>query len=1277
MSETMMCKATFSEICKIMNHKDGKIHDCIKSIIRLSLLLFPGMMCKDLASVTALESGLLTVDVTDVIDSTICSIKTAFGTKHEDFTTRAQDAQIAHVLIVFAAYFDSIKIYLPDANNAIKLSNKEKLTLTQESIEEYINFLTEQAELAPSSGSFDISEYPLPIPNPVEGFSAFTEYLKSFYEILNSRFLDFVGHLSYIENMPRHKQDRFHATLRNIPVWAVKNYKNQYYELSASFPDFFVWATQKEHEALQHTIDVGFKGISSRFDNIAQEISSSTATRGLSILHNRYVSKISNPVVSHSDMPLGDNDIHLPTIETSFIPQAFKALIYRNNLSLDDPKQWVTRYEIGRFIADTLRSPDLGSKPLLVLGDPGAGKTMLCHMLAAKILYNEYHVIILHLRNLNAESEIYEQINQALSGSLSGLPCTWGDIAYANLNKPILLIFDGYDELLQASGKTHSNYLEKIASFQESMSKESGTIIRAIVTSRIVLIDKAQIPNNSVIIRLEKFDDERIDLWCKIWNQHNSDYFARNHIDPFSVTQSSKALGLATQPLLLLMLALFDSNGNALREHQDLSAVELYNSLIRDFIVREQKKNPVFCQKEVSTQRSIVDQEVERISIAALGMYNRNLLYIRASQLEEDLNHLSITNGYNELHDSDKLLGSFFFLRRSESVDTDNTGDQKLSAYEFLHNTFGEFLTAYYFTLKIYDLLMYFRHINEKHISPNMQDKDKWYASFSYTPLFHRPVVAEMIFSWAPIFFKEKGLSTDAVQEALLLFADFELPRIYSGSLDVELPSKLQKFNTKQGYPEFDNRTYVAVYSINFVSVLTLLLNSLPLSILEKHDNRAWEKLLHIWKYSFTEDELTKFAYCFHVLHNDAGRIIEFRIGDPSRQMLRSTDFGPYKSFQTYMALDEELEYSALGLFYGFEYDSVNSSLKRQKIPVRVWNALKSIVDQPGLFTSSILHEDLCLLDDIFEFAIEENDEGAFIYGLLLLKYLTDPGNSESFNPYGNTKYSNVGWLCFAHRHASNRKNHSKYPTRLIILEILNQIPFNIDTCEIICRELFPYKFRGDQYSLNELYLISLLGQRIIKTYLQYDEQIPLHLLDSFIQRITDTFEMIAKYHEKPIPNNVITEFLRTTTQVMRHCEDENAYHLMIVYRDYLQQFEAHDDFHLSTKQACLLIDALYLYHKDGDQGSRLAVEIMPHILSRKINAIDLFDCHPSSIEALCNIMTLFPHDIGVHCIPMLIDLVNERAESITFGLYKLLSWISHVFSSTELYDALADKLNN
>ena len=42
----------------------------------------------------------------------------------------------------------------------------------------------------------------------------------------------------------------------------------------------------------------------------------------------------------------------------------------------------------------------------------------------------------------------------------------WRDIRQAKLDKPVLLIFDGYDELLQASGKTYSDYLNKIAEFQ-------------------------------------------------------------------------------------------------------------------------------------------------------------------------------------------------------------------------------------------------------------------------------------------------------------------------------------------------------------------------------------------------------------------------------------------------------------------------------------------------------------------------------------------------------------------------------------------------------------------------------------------------------------------------------------------------------------------------------------------------------------------------------------------------------------------------------------------
>lgn len=922
MNEALMSKATFSEICKIMSHKEGTIRGCMKSIVKLSVLLLPGIMCKEFASTAALESGLFKVDVMDVIDNTIASIKTAFGSKQEDFTTRAQNAQIAHVLIVFAAYFDSIKLYLPDANREFALSNAEKCSLTEASIEDYIEYLTEQAALPQDNESFELTDFAIPFPNPVEGFSASIVRLEKFYSILNSRFLGFIKHLSYFDSIPRNKRDHFHATIREIPKLALENYRKQYYELSAIYPDFFVWTTQKEHECIHTAIDVGFADISKRFNNIAEEISSSTSHRALSILQKQYAKSVEDPVVSQSEMPLGDNDVRFPSIETCFIPQAFRTLIYNNDISLSDSKKWVEGYEIGSFIADSLRSPELGVKPLLILGDPGAGKTMLSRMLAAKILCNEYHVIILNLRNINADNDIYEQINQQLSKKLSGLSCTWGDIVYSQLKKPILLIFDGYDELLQASGKTHSNYLERIATFQETTSRDSGTVVRTIVTSRAILIEKARIPHGSVIVQLSKFDDQRIALWCSIWNELNSDYFARTGINPFVVTPSSKSLDLATQPLLLLMLALFDSNDNALVRHQDLSAVELYNTLIRDFITREQKKNPDFCQKENALQNQIIEWEMERISIAALGMYNRNSLYIRSPQLQEDLLQLSTVESAGELQDSDKLLGSFFFIHRSDSVDETEHGEVTYSAYEFLHNTFGEFLTAHYIAIQVHDLIMHI--MNSQDYEPNLK---KWYASLSYSPLSHRPVIADMIATWTPLYLQKQGVPASRIREILYTLMDIEIPRILSGEIDSEIIKLLKDFTRSNGYPQLDNRRHVAIYSINLISIISLLLEGLSFDVLTKHDRHAWDKLCHIWRYSFTEDELAKFTYCFHVQYHETNKSIERHTSDTSEALLRDSDFIPYKAYRTHLALDEELEYSSLGMLFGFDYNAVNVGL--------------------------------------------------------------------------------------------------------------------------------------------------------------------------------------------------------------------------------------------------------------------------------------------------------------------------------------------------------------
>ena len=149
-------------------------------------------------------------------------------------------------------------------------------------------------------------------------------------------------------------------------------------------------------------------------------------------------------------------------------------------------------------------------------------------------------------------------------------------------DKPFLLIFDGYDELLQASGKTHSDYLNKIAEFQADHRSYYHSMVRCIVTSRETLIDKAAIPAGCPVLRLCEFDEERIGAWCRIWNQANEQYFVNHHVDRLEIASAGKVRELAGQPLLLLMLALYEMNGNRLQEQGDISRAKLYDKLIQE-----------------------------------------------------------------------------------------------------------------------------------------------------------------------------------------------------------------------------------------------------------------------------------------------------------------------------------------------------------------------------------------------------------------------------------------------------------------------------------------------------------------------------------------------------------------------------------------------------------------------------------------------------------------------------------------------------------------------
>jgi len=260
---------------------------------------------------------------------------------------------------------------------------------------------------------------------------------------------------------------------------------------------------------------------------------------------------------------------------------------------------------------------------------------------------------------------------------------------------PVVLL-DGFDELLQATGVSQTDYLTKVAIFQRR-EQDQGRPVAVVVTSRTSVADRARSPENTVALRLEPFDSDRIMAWLRIWNIANADHFAACGLAPLSPEVVLAHRELAEQPLLLLMLALYDADGNALQRIEvDLPQGELYERLLYSFAHREVVKHrPGLPDRELDRA---VEEELRRLSVVAFAMFNRGSLWVSESKLDADLLALfgpppTVAAGSDlraPLRAAEIVLGRFFFVHRAQA----SRDDTQLETYEFLHATFCEFLVA-------------------------------------------------------------------------------------------------------------------------------------------------------------------------------------------------------------------------------------------------------------------------------------------------------------------------------------------------------------------------------------------------------------------------------------------------------------------------------------------------------------------------------------------------------------------------------------------------------
>ncbi|MFB8174586.1 hypothetical protein ACFC8N_00685 [Streptomyces sp. NPDC055966] len=343
------------------------------------------------------------------------------------------------------------------------------------------------------------------------------------------------------------------------------------------------------------------------------------------------------------------------------------------------------------------------------------------------------------MRHTPAEADLQAQLEHALRRE-TGRAVGWPDWSEAVPGAIPVVLLDGLDELLQAGAQLLDSarqwsYLREIERFQ-AREAEQGRPLIVLVTSRTVVADRSEIPARSQVLRLEPFGESEIERWLDIWNSANRSYFERHGLHPLALAPVLQHAELAAQPLLLLMLALYDSVSGDLHRmrYERISRTQLYERLLTEFARRQVVKDGPL---PVAEQDAAVDRELHRLSVIALGMLHRGTQAIGGEQADRDLRAFATEEPHGEPRGAEPLFGRFFFVHEAQAVVT----EQPLRSYEFLHATFGEHLAA-----RLIDRAL--RRLAES----GAVDDGELYALLSFTPLTDRAQLVQnlgdMLTAW-------------------------------------------------------------------------------------------------------------------------------------------------------------------------------------------------------------------------------------------------------------------------------------------------------------------------------------------------------------------------------------------------------------------------------------------------------------------------------------------------------------------------------------------------
>ncbi|GAA4946001.1 NACHT domain-containing protein [Actinoplanes utahensis] len=602
---------------------------------------------------------------------------------------RTERLEAALTVIAVASFFEALdEADLPSRFTDLQPTKAEQLTLAGSGgtvPESGLGWMVEALR--------SIAEWqPSPQQSPEDYLAALRRRYTAMIDVLHR----FLSGLAGWESLDETGRARFLTALRATPQRACERYDESFRQLVAEFPEVACWAGQREHRSTRAAL-ADTRAALAGLEEILLSISTGRAPgdrrRSLDAANR---AELSRRVAESGDVPDG---IRMPTLGQAYVPPRFRAADVAAASMISEESWWSgrpAREDLQDFLVGHLTSPQAVRAPLLVLGQPGSGKSVLTRVLGARLPPADFMPVRVVLRDAPVTGDLQDQIEHAFRRS-TGERADWPELSRAAGDALPVIMLDGFDELLQAVGVSQTDYLVKVARFQQREA-EQGRPVAVIVTTRTAVADRARAPEQTVAVRLEPFDDERVATWLAIWNEVNTGNFTARGLDPLPAATVLAHPVLAEQPLLLLMLALYDADGNALqRSGADLRADELYERLLRSFAIREiTKHHPGLSERELA---AAVETELRRLSVVAFAMFNRAALWVTEADLGLDLAALPFGSPPRRAPDPDLrapleaaelTLGRFFFIHRARALRDDN----RIQTYEFLHATFAEYFVA-------------------------------------------------------------------------------------------------------------------------------------------------------------------------------------------------------------------------------------------------------------------------------------------------------------------------------------------------------------------------------------------------------------------------------------------------------------------------------------------------------------------------------------------------------------------------------------------------------